>query len=111
MNQNEVCEYVNNTEHSLFLTGIVMNEKFWNSLKPEHQQAIKTAAYEAAQAERVEAVEDVELVKQRCIADGIKVINLPKQEQDKFKEITKQVYTKYENYFSKGLVESIQKAA
>jgi tripartite ATP-independent transporter DctP family solute receptor len=111
MNQNEVCGYINNTEHSLFLTGIIINENFWNSLSKEHQEAIKISAYEAAQAERVEAVEDVELVKQRCIADGIKVIDLPKAEQEKFKSITEKVYTKYQNYFTPGLVDSIKQAA
>jgi len=111
MNQNEVCNYLNNTEHSLFLTGILINDKFWDSLSKEHQQAIKTAAYEAAQTEREESVADTEVIKQRCMDDGIKVITLPKQEQDKFRELTKKVYTKYQDYFSKGLVESIQKAA
>lgn len=111
MNQNEVCEYVNNTEHSLFLTGIIINENFWNTLSKEHQNAIKVAAYEAAQAERVEAVEDVELVKQRCIDDGIKVINMPENERIKFKQITEKIYTMYQDYFTQGLVDKIKQAA
>jgi TRAP-type C4-dicarboxylate transport system substrate-binding protein len=107
MNQNEVCGYVNETEHSLFLTGIIINADFYNSLTPEQQQAIHVAAYEAAQAERVEAVEDIQLVKQRCIQDGIKVVRMPREELDRFQDKTRCVYDKYQDYFSPGLVDRI----
>lgn len=107
MNQNEVCGYVNETEHSLFLTGIIINADFYNSLTPEQQQAIHVAAYEAAQAERVEAVEDIQHVKQRCIQDGIKVVRMPREELDLFQEKTQCVYDKYQDFFSPGLVQRI----
>jgi TRAP-type C4-dicarboxylate transport system substrate-binding protein len=109
LKQNEVCEYINDTKHSLFLTSIIVNTEFWNSLTPEQQDKIQTAAQNAARYERAISVSDIEMVQEKCREDQIDVIDLSEEEVAKFKEMTKSVYDKYENYFSNDLIGRISR--
>ncbi|HEY3074725.1 MAG TPA: TRAP transporter substrate-binding protein DctP [Burkholderiales bacterium] len=107
LKQNEVCDFINDTGHSLFLTSIITSHQFWDSLEPRLQAIIRSAAANAARFERVESVEDIALVQQRCHDEGIAVIKLPAEELAKFKAATACVYEKYESQFG-GLVVRIQ---
>lgn len=109
LGQNRVSRVVNHTEHSLFLTSILIGQDFWNSLDESLQNIVKQAAISAARHERVLSIEDVDNVQKRCEQDGIKVVKLDQEEQDRFREATKGVYVKYENYFTPGLVDQIKK--
>lgn len=108
LGQNRVSKVVNHTEHSLFLTTILVGTDFWNTLSPELQTIVNQAALVAARHERELSIEDVELVQQRCEADGIEVVRMSADEQARFAEATKVVYDKYQDYFSAGLVEQIR---
>jgi TRAP-type C4-dicarboxylate transport system substrate-binding protein len=109
LNQAGVSNYINHTEHSLFLTSILIGTDFWNTLSPELQTVVRESAQVAARHERELSIEDVKLVQARAQADGIEVIKMTTEEQARFAEATKVVYSKFENYFSAGLVEKIQK--
>lgn len=109
LNQAGVSNYINHTEHSLFLTSILVGTDFWNTLSPELQTIVSESAQVAARHERELSIEDVKLVQARAEADGIEVIKMSATEQARFAEATKVVYSKFENYFSAGLVEKIQK--
>jgi len=109
LNQAGVSNYINHTEHSLFLTSILIGTDFWNTLSPELQTVVSESAQVAARHERELSIEDVKLVQARAQADGIEVIKMTTEEQARFAEATKVVYSKFENYFSAGLVEKIQK--
>jgi len=108
LKQNEYSKVLNDTQHSLFLTSIVINNDFWKKLTPAQRQAIRESAISAARLERQQSIEDAEITKEQCRKDGIQVVDLPKAEQEKFKALMKPIYTKYENYFSKNLVSQIQ---
>lgn len=107
LKQNEVCDVINDTGHSLFLTSIITSQKFWDSLEPGLQAIIRMAASNAARTERVESVEDIAMVQQRCKDEGIDVVKLPEEEVAKFKAATVPVYAKYEREFG-GLIARIQ---
>lgn len=107
LKQNEVCDVINDTGHSLFLTSIITSQKFWDSLEPSLQAIIRMAASNAARSERVESVEDIAMVQQRCKDEGINVVKLPEDEVEKFKAATAPVYAKYEREFG-GLIARIQ---
>jgi len=107
LKQNEVCDVINDTGHSLFLTSIITSQKFWDSLEPRLQAIIRAAASNAARSERVESVDDIAMVQQRCNAEGIQVVTLPAAEVAKFKAATAPVYAKYQPRLG-GLVERIQ---
>jgi TRAP-type C4-dicarboxylate transport system substrate-binding protein len=110
MNQNEVSTVVNDTAHSLFLTSILIGQDFWNSLSPELQEIVQTAATKAAAYERQLSIADIAIVRNKCVADGIKVIDLSDEEKAKFKDVTKSVYTELDSYFTPGLVDKIKQA-
>ena len=109
MRQNEQLDVLNDTEHSLFLTSIVVGQKFWSSLAPDLQKLMSESAVLAARVEREESIQDAVETKEKCQKAGIQVVSLSKSEQEKFKAATQGIYRKYNDYFSAGLVESIQK--
>ena len=107
LKQNEVCDVINDTGHSLFLTSIITSRKFWDSLTPGLQAIMRMAASNAARSERVESVEDIALVQRRCRDEGIEVVTLPADEVEKFKSATLPVYAKYRGEFG-SLIDRIQ---
>jgi TRAP-type C4-dicarboxylate transport system substrate-binding protein len=109
LGQDKVSKVVNHTEHSLFLTSILVGSDFWNTLSPELQTILADSAKVAARYERDLSVADVKLVQERCEADGIEVIKMSADEQERFAQATKVVYEKYQDYFTAGLVEQIKK--
>lgn len=109
LGHDKVSKVINHTEHSLFLTSILIGTDFWNTLSPELQAIVSDAAKAAARHERALSIEDVALVQARAEADGIEVVKMSAEEQARFAEATKVVYSKFENYFSAGLVDSIKK--
>lgn len=95
LGQNEVSKFVNHTEHSLFLTSILIGQDFWNSLSPELQKVIADAALVAARHEREISIADVAATQERCEQDGIAVVRMSEEEKAKFKSVTAGVYSKY----------------
>lgn len=110
MRQNEVASVINHTEHSLFLTSIIINKDLWNSLDSNTQQIFADAALEAAKIERDESLEDINIVQARAKTDGIKVSHLSDTERAKFKTATEKVYVQYQDFFSPGLIDQIKKS-
>jgi len=108
LGHDKVSKVINHTEHSLFLTSILIGTDFWNTLSAELQTVVAESAKVAARYERVISIDDVAKTQARAEADGIEVIKMSKEEQARFAAKTKVVYDKFENYFTAGLVKSIQ---
>jgi TRAP-type C4-dicarboxylate transport system substrate-binding protein len=108
LGQNAVSKVINHTEHSLFLTSILVGEQFWNSLSEDLQKVVADAAIVAARHEREISIADVAATQERAAKDGIEVVTLTAEEKVKFQEATKEVYVKYEDYFTAGLVSAIR---
>lgn len=97
------------TQHSLFLTSIVVNVDWWNSLDSKIQQIFSEAALEAARNERALSLEDGEASLKKLQADGVSVIKLSQEEMADLRRKTESVYTKYDGFFEQGLVDSIRR--
>lgn len=110
MRQNEVASVINHTEHSLFLTSIIVNKGLWATLDAATQQIFADAALAAAQIERAESLEDIDAVQTRAKLDGIQVSYLNATERAKFKLATEVVYEQYQDYFTPGLIDQIKKS-
>lgn len=98
------------TEHSLFLTSIVVNVDWWNGLPQEVKEIFNQAAFQAARNERALSVQDhydsLEKLKQM----GAKYHKISESQRAQLKETTKIVYEKFgDNYFEPGLVDKIKK--
>lgn len=110
LKQNEVTESVIDSKHSLFLTTMIIGDKFFKSLSPEVRAIIKDAAIVAGRKERLKTIEDGEEAKQKLISEGVNIHELTPEETAEWKEKTKVVYDKFEPTFTPGLVDSIKNA-
>jgi TRAP-type C4-dicarboxylate transport system substrate-binding protein len=108
LQQNEAFAVVNDTAHSLFLTSIIVNQDFFKQFDQETQEIMATAAFNAARKERRESVADIPNILAECKAKGVEVVKMSATEEQKFKQVTSSVYEKFADYFTKGLVQSIQ---
>lgn len=110
LHQNKCCSMINDAEHSLFLTSIIITKDFWADLGLDLQQQMQEAAIDAARNERKESIEDVDLVKAQCEKECIKVEVLPLEERKRWAQATEYMYGKFNDMFSEGLLESIRAA-
>jgi TRAP-type C4-dicarboxylate transport system substrate-binding protein len=108
LGHDKVSKVINHTEHSLFLTSILIGTDFWNTLSPELQEIVSESAKVAARYERSISIDDIFKTQVRAEADGIEVVRMSAEEKARFAEATKVVYQKFENYFTPGLVSKIQ---
>jgi tripartite ATP-independent transporter DctP family solute receptor len=109
MKQNETASVINHTEHSLFLTTIIMNKGLWNELTVEQQKIFADAALSAAHIERAESLEDIDITRNRAVADGIRVVDLSDSVKDQLQKLSASVYTELDSYFKPGLVDQIRR--
>ena len=99
-----------NTEHSLFLTSIVVNVDWWNDLDHSIQQLFMEAALEAARNERTLSLDDGDASLEALQAKGVRVIELGAADQVKLRQQAQSVYDKYaDSFFEPGLVNSIKR--
>jgi TRAP-type C4-dicarboxylate transport system substrate-binding protein len=110
LGQDRVTKSVLNTEHSLFLTTMIMRDDFWQTLSPEVKAVIKEAAIKAGRKERLTTIEDGLEARAKLIADGIEVHELSAEERAEFKSKTQVVYDKHEPTFTPGLIDKIKRA-
>lgn len=111
LGQNEVTKSVVDTEHSLFLTSMIIGDTFWNSLSAEVQAVIKKAAIEAGREERAETIRDGEIAKKRLVAEeGATIHSLSAEERAEAIAKTAVVYDQFSEQFTPGLVDAIRAA-
>lgn len=110
MGQNETASVINHTEHSLFLTTIIMNKGLWNELTVEQQTIFAEAAISAAHIERAESLEDIGITRDRAVRDGIQVVDLAPEVRAELQDLSSQVYNELQDYFRPGLVDAIQRS-
>jgi len=98
------------TQHSLFLTTIVVNVDWWNSLDSKIQQIFSEAALEAARNERALSLTDGEQSLQQLASNGVQVTRLSQEQLAQLRDRTAKVYDKYtDSFFEPGLVQSIKR--
>ncbi len=107
-------KYVADTKHSMYLTTILLNDDFWNSLTTEDQSHMKTAGLYASRTERTKSVADAEEIKTSKDKQkelGIEeVITWSDEEIEKLSKLWSPLYNKYNNFFSKDILNRIKKA-
>ena len=81
LKQNEHMSVINDAEHSLFLTSILVAKDFWDTLDDDIKEKVEYASFDAARSERQESVEDISVVKARCMDDDIAVHTMAVEER------------------------------
>lgn len=109
LRQNEVTKSVIDTGHSLFLTSMIIGDRFWDSLSPEVQAVIKRAAVLAGREERAETIRDGARAEQRLVEEqGVNIVKWTQEQRDAAKIALSGVYDQFRDTFSPGLIDSIQ---
>jgi TRAP-type C4-dicarboxylate transport system substrate-binding protein len=85
-------KHILKTNHSMFMTTIVSTNKFWASLTPEQQTAFAEVAELVARIERDWAIGQAEQFEQNCVANGVEIVELSKNEQEEFEHKARYVY-------------------
>jgi len=110
LNNDKAMPFINDIEHNISCTSIIVNREFWNTLTEEQQGAMKAAGLASAKIERVESVADAVRVEAECRENGVNVVKWDQAEIAKFKELMTPVYDKYTTYFADNLVNRIKNA-
>jgi TRAP-type C4-dicarboxylate transport system substrate-binding protein len=106
--------HVLDTQHSMYLTTILMNDDMWANLSVNDQVSFREAAKICARAERAKSVADADEIKTDASkqADrGIQSMNeLSEAEVKKLKDKLVPVTDKFSKYFGNDLVDRIRKS-
>lgn len=108
LDQYKSFKVVNDTEHSLFLTSIIVNQDFFNHLGLDIQTIMSQAAFNSARQERRESVAEIPNILKECEDNGVEIVRMSKEENVKFKNVVNTVYSMYSDYFTPGLVNNIK---
>jgi C4-dicarboxylate-binding protein DctP len=109
LRQNEVTKTVIDTGHSLFLTSMIIGDRFWDGLSPAVQDVIKQAAVLAGREERAETIRDGALAEQRLVAEeGANIVKWTQEQRESAKIALSGVYDQFRDTFTPGLVDSIR---
>lgn len=109
LRQNEVTKTVIDTGHSLFLTSMIIGDRFWDSLSPAVQDVIKQAAVLAGREERSETIRDGARAEQRLVEEeGANIVKWTQEQREAAKIALSGVYDQFSDTFTPGLVDSVR---
>ena len=101
-------KHILKTNHSMFMTTILISNKFWNTLSEKEQEIFRTAAFEAARRERQWSVEDAEKYEAEAQSNGITIIDITDEDRAILKKKSQLTYFKCKHHLSDGLVKRIR---
>lgn len=107
MGHAEVQTTVNDTGHSLFLTSLVVNETFYQSLRPGLRDVLHEAALVTAQMERDKSVRDAEAARQAFVAQGGDLVCMEPEQLERLRALASPIWAQFEPRFGADLIESI----
>lgn len=111
MRHHEVQPVVNETSHSLFLTALVVNARFFESLSPELRSVIQRAALTMAQLEREKSVRDGLECRKAALEAGGTVVTLSRAESQRFERAARPIHERFAPKFGPDLLERIRAEA
>ena len=103
-------KYVFKTNHSMFLTTILISNKFWDSLSSGHQEAFRKAALDASRQERRWSLEDAVKFEEEAKANGVTIIEMSAEDTTALKHKSQLSWVKSQKYWEdKDIVKEIIK--
>lgn len=101
-------KHILKTNHSMFMTTIVVSNKFWNSLTEQQQDAFRRAALAASRKEREWSVQDAEKFEQDAAANGVTITEISEEDTASLKKKSQITYVKTKYYFTPDLIHRIR---
>jgi TRAP-type C4-dicarboxylate transport system substrate-binding protein len=108
--RSDTHRYVSNTQHSMYLTSILIAKDFWNKLSAEDQALMQDAALHSSRLERQWSVDEAEeTAASQEIQDRIGMVysDFSTEERAKLAEKVQPLYAKYRDFFSPDLIDGI----
>jgi TRAP-type C4-dicarboxylate transport system substrate-binding protein len=103
-------KYVYKTNHSMFLTTILVSNKFWNSLTADQQDAFRKAALDASRQERQWSLEDAVKFEQEAKDNGVTITEMSAEDTETLKHKAQLSWVKAQKYWEdKEIVKEIVK--
>jgi TRAP-type C4-dicarboxylate transport system substrate-binding protein len=110
LGQNEAIQSVVDSKHALFLTTMIIGDRFWHSLSSEVKACIKDAAIRAGRRERETTIADGQQAREQLIQDGITVYDPTPEEIETLKIRMQTVYDQFERTFPNNMIERIRRS-
>jgi len=101
-------KHILKTNHSMFMTTIVVSNKFWDSLTEKQQQAFRDAALVASRREREWSVQDAETFEQQAEANGVTITDISEDDTQTLKRKSQMTYVKTKYFFTPDLIQRIR---
>ena len=112
LRHNEVTKSVIDTGHSLFLTSMIIGNRFWDSLSPQVQAVIKQDAVLAGREERAETIRDGARAEQQLVEqEGANIVKWTQEQRESAKSALSDVYDQFRDTFTPGLIDAIERKA
>ncbi len=108
LGQDKQAKILNETNHSLLLTSIIMNKKFFDALPEDYKKIVKDAAIVSARAEREYSIAKALETKKEAIFKGITVVTMSDIEMARVKTALNPLYTQFGPMVGSDLVKAIQ---
>lgn len=102
---------INDTNHSLFLTLLMVRDSFFDSLSPQNQAAFRAAAHAAALEERKESIQLAADTRARLMQEGNTVYAVPQSVKDELAERSVPVYEQSTTVFGAQFLSELLTAA
>ncbi len=102
------AKILNDLNHNIQFTVIVINKKFFNSLTKKEQIIISEASFKASLVERKLAIQIADDVRNKADKYGISIVKMPETEMKKFKDNMDKVDWSAKFGISKDFIETIR---
>jgi TRAP-type C4-dicarboxylate transport system substrate-binding protein len=102
-------DHVLKTNHSMFMTTILISNKFWNTLTETQQAAFRAAALVASRKEREWSIQDGIKFEQDAVKNGVTITEISEEDRQRLKKKSQITYVKCKHFFSDGLISNIRK--
>lgn len=110
LGQQKGLRVVSETWHSLFLTVLAVNERFYQALPPSYRESLVEAARHTAVMERAHSVADGERVRREAAASGVKIVQMSERERERMAEKARPLHAKYAPLFGQDFLDAVAKA-
>ncbi len=108
LEKRDATRVVNDTGHSLYVTALVLNKTFFDSLPENYRAIVLDAAREAATVERADAIKLGEDLKKEIVKQGMSLETLSEKEKARFKKASASVYEDFEPIVGKELIQKVR---
>lgn len=101
-------KHILKTNHSMFMTTILISNKFWQTLSADEQAMFQKAALAAARKERQWSIEDAEKFEATAKENGVTIVDISEEDRKVLKHKSQLTYAKCKYHFSDGLIKRIR---